>query len=388
MDVFFWQNMPSHIQAPGLDEFAKLWNGAVHCIWADPLSSDRKALQWQTPELHHCTQEFLDGTDANRRIRGLIDENQMAIHIFSGLAAYAKISFALERAQSRSMPRLGLMVEPGIRLGFKGLFRPIRSRCLARHYVSSIGLVLAMGSMGVEYYLKAGFDSAVTFPYMYQAPDTWSFSVDSNTRIATSINDGSCPVKIVYVGKFGHRKGIDLLLRALGRIKNKRFVLTVIGDGPELGILKKLVSALGISESVRWLGALPHAEIGEALLASQLCVVPSRFEGWGVVVNEAISAGVPVICSDKTTSKDLVQFGQCGVVFRAGSVTDLAEKIARLLGDSSVLSTMRSNAIAYRHRISPRAVGDYLYHVMRHAFLGADKPAVPWMVNDPSSLEL
>ncbi|QDT59168.1 Glycogen synthase [Stieleria bergensis] len=384
MDVFFWQNMPSHIQSCGLDEFAKVWDGSVNCIWADSISTDRQALQWKTPNLFHCTQQFLDGKNALEKIQTLIDENSQAIHIFSGLEAYPKISSAFERAKSLSMPRLGLMVEPGIRLGIKGFFRPLRSRWLARRYLSSIQLILAMGKTGVAYYSKAGFDPALIFPYMYQAPETWSSGEGLPLDHHASSRENGDAVKLVYVGKFGRRKGIDVLVKALGRVQDHPFVLTVIGDGAELGSLKNLAQSLGIGEQIRWLGAQPHAVIGEILLESDLCIVPSRFEGWGVVVNEAISAGLPVICSDKTTSKDLVDFGQCGVVFRSGSVADLASKLAILLADSSSLASMRRNAMVYRQSISPRVVGCYLANVMRHRFMGADRPNAPWMQNDPS----
>ena len=126
-DVYFWQNIPSHIQAPGLREFSARWNGDVYGVWCEGITEDRRQMGWLDPNLGRMKQLVLDVGNpldhANEIIRHFAD----AIHIFSGLHAYPAIVSAHNQAVEIGAENLGLMVEPGIAMGWKGWLRPLRA---------------------------------------------------------------------------------------------------------------------------------------------------------------------------------------------------------------------------------------------------------------------
>ena len=375
MDVFFWQNMPTHIQAPALVELARRWGGKVHGVWVSGTTDDRKELGWENPELPGIEQHYLENDNRFDHVRQLVLDAREAIHIFSGLDAYRDITHAFHTATQNSVDRLGMMVEPGIAMGWRGRLRPLRAKLKARQYIGKIKLVLAMGQSGVQFYERAGFPRKDIFPYMYQSGV--SREGNSNETISSRPREHD-ELKLIYVGKFIPRKGVDILLRSLKFCKTSRISLEIVGDGEQGDELRRLADQLNVSNHVRWLGAKPLADVHDHLARADLCVVPSRFEGWGVVVNESIGVGTPVICSSATTSRDLVEMGDCGAVFESEDPRDLARHIDRL-ADPIRMNNAASNARAYRNGLTGQNVGQYLHDVLRFVYVdSAERPQPPW----------
>lgn len=379
MRVVFWQNMPSHHQAPGLREFAKVWPDEVLGIWCSDIEIGRKQLGWEKPDLGLLREIVLPakGKGGCRTAHELIEHFQHDIHIFSGFHAYAPIIEAYRHAVRIGMSKLGLMAEPGIQMGWKGLLRPLRAKWIARAYIPSIEVFLVMGQQGVRFYRRAGFDSSVLFPYMYQCD------------ICPKIEDAAVhtPVRFVYVGKFIRRKGVDVMIRALMKCREYSWQLQVIGDGEGRSEIQRLAKAGGLADRIEWVGVQPSSRILSLLNNNDICLVPSRFEGWGVLSNEAIQSGLAVICSDKTTSCELVQTSAAGRIFNTGNPESLSKCIRELLTAPELIVRMKMNAVAYRHRIAPSAVGQYLKEVLAYAFLGegARRPSPPWLSTDSGS---
>ena len=85
-------------------------------------------------------------------------------------------------------------------------------------------------------------------------------------------------------------------------------------------------------------------------------MLPSRYDGWGVVVNQALGAGLPVICSDMVgAGHDLVEEGVNGLKFRAGDTDSLAEKMARLVREPEVIEKWGASSRAKARDWTPEA---------------------------------
>lgn len=369
MKTFFWQNIPSHIQGHALREFSFLWSDEVNGIWCSEISEDRRTLGWQKPDPGRMLETTLP-INYRSEVHRLISANRDAIHVFSGLHAYAPVITAFNYAVHIGVKNLALMVEPGIGMGWRGLIRPIRAMLLARYYRPHIRAILAMGEHGVRFYHRAGFAPEILFPYMYQCESV-------GTIAAPSVRN---PVRLVYVGKFIPRKGVDVMIRGLGRCLYRNWRLTIIGDGPETSQLLRLAHNCGIAERTEWLGVKPSNEIPSLLAQHDICLIPSRFEGWGVVTNEALTAGLAVVCSDRTSSLDLVQASKAGVIFRCAKPRELARVMDQLLSSPELITELKARAVAYRMRISPQRVGAYMRDVLTYVFLKkGDRPYPPWM---------
>jgi glycosyltransferase involved in cell wall biosynthesis len=110
--------------------------------------------------------------------------------------------------------------------------------------------------------------------------------------------------------------------------------------------LCKLIPA-NLSNRIHFLGFKQPAALPPIFAAADIFVLPSRHDGWGVVVNEALGAGLPIIVSDRVGARDLVDDGRNGLITCAGDVEELADALLQL-GQSHQMR--RSFAIASAER--------------------------------------
>jgi UDP-glucose:(heptosyl)LPS alpha-1,3-glucosyltransferase len=153
---------------------------------------------------------------------------------------------------------------------------------------------------------------------------------------------GPSEVVILFVGMNFEVKGLDAILRAVARAKALRpdaaLRLLVVGRGNE-GKYRFLASSLGIADSVAFAGT--HAEGVEAFyLASDLFMMLSAFDTFGMVVLEAMASRLPVIVSSKVGAKDLVEEGVNGFVLPDRMDADAAAEKIVLLLDASLRAAM------------------------------------------------
>jgi glycosyltransferase involved in cell wall biosynthesis len=139
--------------------------------------------------------------------------------------------------------------------------------------------------------------------------------------------------EILYVGQLITRKRVDLLLQAFSQLDLLKARLRIIGKGPEEESLRQLASQLDIADRVDFSPGMPNAETVAAMAAADVLVLPSRFDGWGAVVNEALMVGTPVICSDRCGASDVIENGRNGHVFEAGNARALQQCLHSICHD-------------------------------------------------------
>jgi glycosyltransferase involved in cell wall biosynthesis len=136
---------------------------------------------------------------------------------------------------------------------------------------------------------------------------------------------------IVSAGRLIKEKNIDLLIRAVGLIRESKpdVKCLIIGDGPERGKLVNLVTELGLGQNINFTGFLERADDVFAFMKSaKVFVLPSTREGFGIVVLEANACGLPVIAvrHPKNAACDLISDGENGFLCMLDAV-DMAQKI-------------------------------------------------------------
>ncbi|HEX8591410.1 MAG TPA: glycosyltransferase [Candidatus Paceibacterota bacterium] len=134
----------------------------------------------------------------------------------------------------------------------------------------------------------------------------------------------------LFVGRLIEQKGVDVLLSAFAGVSNARLVLA--GDGPDRTALVRQMEAAGIQEQVVFLGV--RNDIPSLLKAADCLVLPSRWEGLGLVVPEALAAGLPVIVADFPAGKDMVGDGRAGLVVPREDVGALQDAMMRMCDSS------------------------------------------------------
>ncbi|MGH9904076.1 MAG: glycosyltransferase, partial [Pyrinomonadaceae bacterium] len=141
------------------------------------------------------------------------------------------------------------------------------------------------------------------------------------------------------------------------------------------------VEALNLSERVVFEGVIPADKIPARLAAADLLVLPSRWDGWGLVVNEAFAAGVPVIVSDCCGAADLIDHGVNGYVFRSERVNELRDCVFDFLNRETDRSSLAKNASEMGNRISTELAAPYFIACLKHVLgLSPQKPIPPWSV--------
>jgi len=145
-------------------------------------------------------------------------------------------------------------------------------------------------------------------------------------------------VHILWAGRLLTWKRAHILLRAASRLKTNKipFSLDIVGDGAIRNSLISLHRRLGLDETIRFLPSLPAPEIRNMMRASDIYVLTSNgTEGWGAVVNEAMSDGCLVIaCQEAGAARVLINDGVNGLLFRQDDDRQLADLITHAITDS------------------------------------------------------
>lgn len=150
---------------------------------------------------------------------------------------------------------------------------------------------------------------------------------------------------IAFTGRLVPHKGVDLILRALAALPSDVRLL-VIGSGPRLPALRALADRLGLADRVVFRSDVTDEELPAYLRAADLFVFPSqnRLEGFGLVIAEAMAAGLPAVVADMPGVRELITPGVEGVLTEPMIVEDLAAKVRTLLDDPDARRRMGAAA--------------------------------------------
>jgi len=155
---------------------------------------------------------------------------------------------------------------------------------------------------------------------------------------ATRPARNSGEIVFLFCGQMIARKGVDHLLEAFGQLvaNNANVKLLLVGREAELPQLLQQATP-STRERITYAGFQPPEELPRFFAQADVFVLPSRYEGWGVVVNQALGAGLPVICSEAVgAAYDLVDEGVNGMKFETGNVNALANKMQRFVTEPAL----------------------------------------------------
>jgi glycosyltransferase involved in cell wall biosynthesis len=166
---------------------------------------------------------------------------------------------------------------------------------------------------------------------------------------------------ILYVGQFIERKNVELLINAISLLEIRSAFLVLLGYGPKKNDYLKLAKKHNVA-----LRVIDHVEldnIPNIYGISDVLVLPSKEEVWGLVVNEAMASGLPVIVSRKVGSvKDLVINQKNGFTFNPDSATDLSNKITQLFTHPEMKKEMGLESQKIISKVTPKATANIIYY--------------------------
>jgi glycosyltransferase involved in cell wall biosynthesis len=144
----------------------------------------------------------------------------------------------------------------------------------------------------------------------------------------------------LFVGRLEPRKGAHVLLDAVRRIG---VPCVIVGDGPERSALAEAASNLGVTDKVTFAGSIQNGQLKEYYARAHFFVLPSLSEALPLTVLEAMACGVPIVASSVGALPSLVEANRCGILCTPGDAEDLAEKMSRILDDSTLADSLGRN---------------------------------------------
>ena len=366
-----WMNTPSFYQE---DLFLALIEDGIplHVVYSKTMSQERLDLGWQV-QLTNYEYTFLSRAKPVRHALQLAKEAKDNVNIIGGLWAKSPFMAALVRLVASGSFTIvyGEAQNPIIRRsGLKCLLQQLYGHWISQH---PNVYVLAVSSLAAPFFQSLGFswDRVIPFGYFRK--------VDKPVGLETRPTDN---FKLVFVGQLIKRKGVDLLIRAVFPLLESfpQLILEIIGDGPYRPELESLVRGAAIGHRIRFVGAVPSIEVAGRIARARLLVLPSYWDGWGVVVNEALSLGVPALVSDCCGARDLIEATGAGVVFTAGDEAQLRSKVLAFLERPEMYRQACERALRIGQMIQPAMMARYLHENIARIQSGQEITSqLPWL---------
>jgi glycosyltransferase involved in cell wall biosynthesis len=328
--IIFWQPIASPHQEAFLEAVAERCAAdyGVEVILGveRDLPPERSAQGWQRPSHKHL--KVVDISIHANHAALAAHATAASLHVFSGFFSHPLV-WAGFRRLAPTPARLAIFSEAPEQPWQTGWLKRLRGRLLVARWARRVAFVLAIGGVGREFFSRIGFpkEKIVSFGYFLDVPP---LAAAASSRPADGI------VRFVSAGQLIHRKGIDLLLRACGELPATGWRLDCYGDGPERPRLEQMVRSLGLADRIAFHGVVSNDAVREALTRAECAVLPSRFDGWGMLVNESLAAGTPVICTASCGAAVLVSSARLGSVVQPDRAAALSAALAHAIARGPV----------------------------------------------------
>jgi glycosyltransferase involved in cell wall biosynthesis len=253
--------------------------------------------------------------------------------------AYAADLIALLAAKSRGLP-VFYRSETHLGLSRSGWKRRLRDGVLSIG-ARFIDAFLAIGSANRDYYRTLGVPARKIFNVPYTVDNDRFIAaarLPESERMAVRQRFGLPPDRpvVLFASKLIARKHPEAAVKAVARLRDEGInaSLALIGSGEMEASLRSLVLDYNLADHVAFGGFVNQAELPRIYGASDIFVLPAENEPWGLIVNEVMCAGLPVVVAAHVGCvPDLVHDGRNGLVVQAGDVTSLQAALRRLLTD-------------------------------------------------------
>lgn len=339
---------------------------SVRYVAEREMSSRRASLGWTAPEFG-AAQLILSPT-AEVVTKLVDDASENSVHLCEGLRANGLVGIAQGRLAQRGL-RQWVIMETVDDAGWRGAVKRWAYARLFRGWASSLEGVLAIGDKTAEWVKAREMPEKMVYPFAYFLPDR---AMPRRQR-----ENGS--FQVLFVGELVTLKRVDLLIDTIARLGTARATLTIIGTGPEEKRLRRRAARVGLD--VSWRGQIPIEAVPDAMARADLLVLPSRYDGWGAVVSEALMAGTPAVCSDRCGATVAVRASGVGGIFPSSDQPALLALLQRLIDAGPLPNAERVALAEWARCLGAQAGARYLLDILSTAHAPAERPVEPWHVN-------
>lgn len=369
MEFVFWQNMLSIHQSALIKALARE-HDVLLAVQTD-FEGERRASGWTVPDMGNA--RVLLSPDA-RTVEETVRAHPAAVHVFSGINTYPMVYAAFKLAVRCGLKTM-VYAEPYRRQGWRGILRTVKYRLLRLRYGKKITALLATGRLGVECYRRAGFPADTIFEWGYFTESAASAGGAEIPATAPPV-PGEKP-DLLFVGQLIPRKNLLPFLRAARQCRGAFRHCHVVGDGP---LREQAAQEAEGCAQISLLGTRGNEETRELMRRCDLLVLPSLFDGWGAVVNEALQAGMRVLCSTACGAASLLDGHLRGGTFDPALPDSLPRALQEWLAKGPLLPAERNAISAWAEQ---HAGGTAAAHYLEQIAAWTEgrernRPAAPW----------
>lgn len=336
---------------------------SVTYIAQNGLGADRISQGWQVQR--PTDYDYIE-TPTTHDVRFFIKSApEDTVHIFSGMRTVPCIVEGL-RAVCEQGKRFGIMSEPRASEGWKGLARLGQSWLTEGPLRRKVDFVLAIGRHGPAWFRSSGYDRNRIFPFAYFLPVF--------TEEGAGTRQPAPRVRVTFLGRLIHKKGIHIFLDALPLV-SAPISVTVVGDGPEAERVKQ--HAGRFSGPFAYSPAIAMEQVPEILRQTDILVLPSvtRDDGWGAVVSEALMAGVAVVTTDRVGASVCLDDERRGIAVPTISARDIAAAIDHLIQNDRLTPELRNYRATWARKcLSGRSGAETLLKIFDYIYSNGPKP--------------
>lgn len=362
--------------------FAQKSKADISIVYLQELLKEREAIYQEDKLSAYVEVIYISASKFEQEFRAVFAQNKEAIFVFGGFLGDVGRALKLYHA-SLGKKAIVLTEKPSVRptKRFDRLLRFLK-KCKARIVYGnaywavkdSIMAVLVTGQKGVRQLNSYGIPEDKLFSFMY-------------THIEETVTDKeatfSGQVKFVYVGRFNYLcRGMDNLIYVFEKLKRDDWSLDLVGGYGEDA--KEIIEWAGKQKNVRYVGTWESNRVINNLHDYDICISPTRIDGWRIQVNQTIMAGIGTITTEEAISDELIKESNTGLVVDAFDKNQLYEAVCYVLDNKSLVSMWKANAVRYREHISNDRIADYFQEIVEFCCLWndgieAEKPRCPWI---------
>ncbi len=354
MNLIFWQNCLSPHQLPYIERVIddNRVERVVLCA-NEQLNDTRKNMGWE-----NFANNVKKGFDivispSAEQIEMLLSfQREDTVHLFSGIRGFQFVFQVFKKSLKYKIKR-GIITEiPNtFAFGFSNAkplwLHKLRFFIQDRRFIPYIDYIFAIGEECADYYKSISTKWKI-IPFAYCTSEL------TEMKCEKEIGD----ISIIYVGTLAWWKSVNTILEC--KKNYPEIKVNLVGDGPMRSRLEDYIEKNNIRNVKIW-GFQKHCDIPSFLEKNDVLILPSIYDGWGAVINEAMIKGLYVICSNKCGAKDLLQTRSRGLVFSAGNSTELSKCLEYVVEN---ISEIRNNRILRQKwansHIGGRSIATYM----------------------------
>ena len=351
MNLIIWMNYPSHHQSHFF--YTLNQNGFnLKVFYYSKISEERKLQGWTTNKL----QEYESFINA-KSLAKILDDSKQYVHIVPGYGSGFTRNLAVELSKRNiKWVHWSEKSTPGWRW-----YKSYIVKKWYAYYINRYALgALAQGKLAEDDFRRWGIKKNIGH---------LSYSIKPLNEVPAlkTLQDFKQNRKaFLYLGRLINLKGVDILIKAFSLVKSEDWCLILVGNGDKENELMDLIHKLKIpANKILFHPFVNSVDVNQVLVAADVFILPSREDGWGVVLNEAASLGKPLIASTMVGAAwHLIHEGENGFKFKSNDEYDLFSKMKKYIDNPDLAINQKSNSIeifnSYSSEVMAKNLLNYL----------------------------